>query len=69
MEMDVVVVMKCFLHDHCLQQVGQGGREQASLPDTYCCFEEFALPDSSSGLHCWSCHIVLEWLEPGLPLC
>ena len=27
------------------------------------------LADCSRGLHCWSSHIVPEWLEPVLPLC
>ena len=29
----------------------------------------FPLADCSRGLHCWSSHIVPEWLEPDLPLC
>ena len=38
------------------------------IPDG-CLLLSWRTPLRSRGLHCWSSHIVPEWLEPVLPLC
>ena len=46
------------------------GRVRVRIPDGHLLlFWRTPLADSSRGLHCWSSHIVSEWLESILPLC